>query len=86
LGWRQQFDDPNFIGKFGFGLPNASINQTRKIDLYTWTKKNERAAVLAPGQVSSPTMELRGPELGGTKPRYPQESFPPLSQEVGVTR
>jgi hypothetical protein len=26
------FDDPNFIGKFGFGLPDASINQTRKVE------------------------------------------------------
>lgn len=31
------FDDPNFIGKFGFGLPNASINQTRLVEVYTKT-------------------------------------------------
>lgn len=29
------FDDPAFIGKFGFGLPNASINQTRLVEVYT---------------------------------------------------
>ncbi len=29
------FDDPGFIGKFGFGLPNASINQTRLVEVYT---------------------------------------------------
>ncbi len=29
------FDDPSFIGKFGFGLPNASINQTRLVEVYT---------------------------------------------------
>jgi len=29
------FDEPDFIGKFGFGLPNASINQTRQVEVYT---------------------------------------------------
>lgn len=31
------FDDPDFIGKFGFGLPNASINQTQLVEVYTKT-------------------------------------------------
>lgn len=29
------FDEPDFIGKFGFGLPNAAINQTRLVEVYT---------------------------------------------------
>lgn len=32
------FDEPDFIGKFGFGLPNASINQTRRVEVYTKTR------------------------------------------------
>jgi hypothetical protein len=40
-GGGTHFDDPNFIGKFGFGLPNASINQTRKVEVYTRTKKGD---------------------------------------------
>jgi hypothetical protein len=37
LSWGSgtHFDDPAFIGKFGFGLPNASINQTRLVEVYT---------------------------------------------------
>ena len=37
LSWGSgtHFDDPAFIGKFGFGLPNASINQTREVEVYT---------------------------------------------------
>ncbi len=31
------FDDPAFIGRFGFGLPNASINQTQLVEVYTKT-------------------------------------------------
>ena len=30
-------EDPAFIGKFGFGLPNSSINQTRRTEVYTRT-------------------------------------------------
>ncbi len=40
-GGGTHFDDPDFIGKFGFGLPNASINQTRVTEVYTRTKKKE---------------------------------------------
>lgn len=32
------FDEPGTIGKFGFGLPNASINQTRLVEVYTKTE------------------------------------------------
>lgn len=38
-GGGTHFDEPDFIGKFGFGLPNASINQTRRVEVYTRTKK-----------------------------------------------
>lgn len=40
LSWGSgtHFDDPAFIGKFGFGLPNASINQTRLVEVYTKTE------------------------------------------------
>lgn len=40
-GGGTHFDDPSFIGKFGFGLPNASINQTRRVEVYTRTKVGE---------------------------------------------
>ncbi|MDF2389129.1 ATP-binding protein [Nostoc ellipsosporum NOK] len=36
-GGGTHFDDPSFIGKFGFGLPNASINQTEIVEVYTKT-------------------------------------------------
>src|SRR5574341_2252111 len=31
-GGGTHFEDSTSIGKFGFGLPNASINQTRRVD------------------------------------------------------
>jgi hypothetical protein len=40
-GGGTHFDDPNFIGKFGFGLPNASINQTKVVEVYTRTGKKD---------------------------------------------
>ena len=40
-GGGTHFDDPNFIGKFGFGLPNASINQTKLVEVYTRTSSKD---------------------------------------------
>jgi hypothetical protein len=36
-GGGTHFDDPTGIGRFGFGLPNSSINQTRRVEVYTRT-------------------------------------------------
>jgi len=40
-GGGTHFDDPHFIGKFGFGLPNASINQTKLVEIYTRTSQRD---------------------------------------------
>lgn len=37
LGGGTHFHEANFIGKFGFGLPNSSINQTKHVEVYTKT-------------------------------------------------
>lgn len=39
-GGGTHFDNPTGIGRFGFGLPNSSINQTRKVEVYTRTDPN----------------------------------------------
>lgn len=38
LGGGTHFEEPKSIGKFGFGLPNASINQTRRVEVYSRVK------------------------------------------------
>ena len=40
-GGGTHFDEHEFIGKFGFGLPNASINQARQVTVYTRTAPSE---------------------------------------------
>lgn len=45
-GGGTHFDDHDFIGKFGFGLPNASINQTTRVAVYTRTDPNESITVV----------------------------------------
>jgi len=40
-GGGTHFEDPSQIGRFGFGLPNSSINQTRKVEVYTRTDPGE---------------------------------------------
>jgi hypothetical protein len=41
-GGGTHFDDPSEIGRFGFGLPNSSINQTRRVEVYTRTEPSQR--------------------------------------------
>lgn len=40
-GGGTHFDDHEFIGRFGFGLPNSSINQTRHVDVFSRTSGDE---------------------------------------------
>lgn len=40
-GGGTHFDEPGTIGRFGFGLPNASINQGRRVDVFTRTSADE---------------------------------------------
>jgi hypothetical protein len=40
-GGGTHFDQHNFIGRFGFGLPNSSINQTRRVEVYSRTSGDE---------------------------------------------
>jgi hypothetical protein len=46
-GGGTHFDDAEFIGKFGFGLPNASINQCRRVEVYTRTAGDQPFAKVA---------------------------------------
>jgi hypothetical protein len=39
-GGGTHFENPTGIGRFGFGLPNSSINQTRRVEVYTRTDVN----------------------------------------------
>src|ERR1039457_2822002 len=40
-GGGTHFEDPQFIGRFGFGLPNSSINQTRRVEVYPRTASDQ---------------------------------------------
>jgi hypothetical protein len=44
LSWGSgtHFDEPTGIGRFGFGLPNSSINQTRRVEVYTRTDGKQK--------------------------------------------
>lgn len=44
-GGGTHFEHSEVIGKFGFGLPNASINQTRRVEVYSRISKSEKFAM-----------------------------------------
>ncbi|MDS0223457.1 ATP-binding protein [Haloarcula sp. S1AR25-5A] len=43
LGDGTHFDDQSGIGKFGVGLPQASVSQAKRIDVWTWQNDIENA-------------------------------------------
>jgi hypothetical protein len=72
-GGGTHFDDPNFIGKFGFGLPNASINQTKQVEVYTRTSKKEpltRAWLDLDAYKDYGQQSVPEPEIGAELPDY----------------
>ncbi len=36
FGGTDRFDDRNGLGRFGMGLPNSSVSQARRVDVYSW--------------------------------------------------
>ena len=65
-------DDPTFIGKFGFGLPNASINQTRRVSVYTRTAPTEPISkiTLDIDDFADFGLQIVPAPQGGTLPRF----------------
>ena len=43
VGGRDDSDDneEGHTGRFGYGLPNSSMSQCKKVEVYSWQKKNE---------------------------------------------
>lgn len=41
FGASENRQDRNGIGKFGMGLPNSSISQCKRVDVWSWQKENE---------------------------------------------
>ena len=38
FGDSSRFDDRSGLGRFGMGLPNASVSQCRRLEVYTWMR------------------------------------------------
>lgn len=76
LSWGSgtHFDDPAFIGKFGFGLPNASINQTRLVEVYTKTASDQAItkAVLDVRRVREHGIQTIEPPVESALPEFVQ--------------
>jgi hypothetical protein len=71
-GGGTHFDDPEFISKFGFGLPNASINQSLRTDVYTRTSPTEpfSLASLDIREVADHGLQSVGPTLEADLPGF----------------
>lgn len=41
LGWGTRLETRDGLGRFGFGLKGASISQARRVEVYSWIKKDD---------------------------------------------
>src|SRR5262245_9997055 len=44
FGGSTRFGDRSGLGRYGMGLPNASLSQTRRVVVYTWRSSDDRRA------------------------------------------
>ncbi len=65
LGGGTHFEEPRSIGKFGFGLPNSSINQTRRVEVYSRVRQSDpimRGVLDVTEYASHGLQEVKAPE------------------------
>jgi hypothetical protein len=91
-GGGTHFENPIGIGRFGFGLPNSSINQTRRVEVYTrtdvkagWTKAvlditEERLKQIPP----SGLVQIDEPESNAQLPAFVQQHISKSNIIVGT--
>src|SRR5437867_858712 len=41
FGGTSRFNDRSGLGRYGMGLPNSSLSQARRVDVYSWLKPGE---------------------------------------------
>lgn len=41
FGGSSRFNDRNGLGRYGMGLPNSSLSQAKKVEVYTWKNKDK---------------------------------------------
>lgn len=41
FGGSSRFNDRSGLGRYGMGLPNSSLSQARRVEVYTWQKKGK---------------------------------------------
>lgn len=57
FGGSSRFDDRTGPGRFGMGLPNCSVSQALRLEVYTWTKQNQvRFSYLDVGEIAEGSM------------------------------
>jgi Histidine kinase-, DNA gyrase B-, and HSP90-like ATPase len=73
-GGGTHFQNPEGIGKFGFGLPNSSINQTRRVEVYSKTADGSwNRAELDINEVPAHGLVTINPPVEATLPDFVQE-------------
>ncbi len=56
-GTKSNNTDDEIIGKFGIGLPNASVSQCKRVEVYSWQKNNDLYTYLDVDEIISNDQE-----------------------------
>jgi hypothetical protein len=57
FGGSSRFDDRTGPGRFGMGLPNCSVSQALRLEVFTWTRQNQvRFSYLDVGEIADGNM------------------------------
>ncbi|MER8580404.1 ATP-binding protein [Mesorhizobium sp. M0306] len=79
-GTRLQVKDQKGIGKFGMGLPNSSISQCRRVDVWSWQEGSVYHSYLDVGEVERGQMtEVPEPQVSA----IPKEWLKLVAAEIG---
>lgn len=83
FGYGTHLDDRSGIGRFGIGLPNASISQGRRVDIWTWQRgpTNAVRCYLDVDEIEAGTMTMIPEPIAEALP----EPWRTLSTGLGTT-
>lgn len=84
FGGSSHRDDPNGIGKFGMGLPNASISQCRRIDVWSWKGDKTYKTYLDVDQIENGSLDTVPQPVEEPIPKEWLEASESIQSESGT--
>lgn len=83
FGGSSRFNDRSGMGRFGMGLPNSSLSQARRVEVYSWQKKAQTIfSYLDVDRIAAGEMTVVPDPTSKKLPAQQVESIPPTGTLV----